>query len=223
MTVNVYTHRLNSKCYVRVVAPAVDITYTPAPPLGYLCRTVLPLDLSDYQITSHYLGTSIHPYATRTKSLLAEAASGIKAIAMRLELPGIHFDRLGCFSEFADRVTQHKLTGRQHLDLSDLGLKLLPFQISLFREVRTLDLQNNALRIVPIDLLALPHLEVVDLRKNPIVELPKWCCRELPGVEFLTDIIKDREESPRSMMSVSDDDQQASFQGSVACCDDVGA
>ena len=221
MTVNVYTRYSDSKCYVKVVASSVDITFTPTPPFGYLCRTVLPIDLSGFDESSHDLRLSANPLVLRSKNLLAEAALETSKIASSLHIRGINFKRLKCFDLFARRVSDRKLTKQFHLNLSGLNLNSIPFPIALFRKVRTLDLKNNDLRMVPKDILALPHLKEVDLRNNKIVELPDWCYTKCPKVVFHIDGIPERENYAWMFDQIKENQQELDA-GSVACCDDVG-
>lgn len=96
---------------------------------------------------------------------------------------------LDCFSEFSKWILETYKTGHLELNLSGLGLTLIPLHIGLFSQLENLDLSNNNIRILPVELQNLNSLKTIDLRNNPIVEIPSWL-EKMAHVEVKTDIIK---------------------------------
>jgi Leucine-rich repeat (LRR) protein len=79
--------------------------------------------------------------------------------------------------ELRRRFEEARESGGEHLDLSGLGLKLVPEEVWSLTRLETIDLSRNQLRTVPVRLRELPHVQRIYLTGNPLEHLP-----DVPGL-----------------------------------------
>lgn len=77
--------------------------------------------------------------------------------------------------EFKQLIEDH-FSKKPNIDLSNLGLKTLPPQISLFKHAKSLNLSGNELHLLPPELQRLPYLETLDISGNKDLKtnIPSW-------------------------------------------------
>lgn len=203
MSVHLYSCDSGKQRYVRVCAPAVDITYCVGS-LGFLSRTIVPQGTILQKVASYPLSQTEEPIVVRVIELFKKIQIDMLKIADHFQWKGIE-PGINCFKDFAEKISQVVDDPKyEELDLSGLDLTYLPFQISLFVKTKKLNLSHNQLRILPIDLIRMPFLEEIDISENPIIELPSWCESQMSRVTFISSIFQDNPED-----------------WAIACCDDV--
>lgn len=111
-------------------------------------------------------------YVKVALELIGKYADNILPICRKLDLhiEGEGIVRCRNFKHLVDRVDHYEV-----LDLSNLGIDCLPFQVGFF-DVEQLNLSGNNLGFLPPSLKCLENLRVINLRGNPIArgELPEW-------------------------------------------------
>ncbi len=173
-TSTIYYHpEQNSNYFVELTFLSVRLTYE-INILGHLTQSTIPSHyIKDHQNTLRDLQVSIRP---NMQSILTKTAINIIKIAARLNLGPMGQQLKSILQTFQEKIIELNSEDPnrcQVLDLSGLGLDLLPAQMSFFTNIRKLNLSNNKLALIPPHLKLLINLEEVDLRNNPILGKPK--------------------------------------------------
>lgn len=71
-----------------------------------------------------------------------------------------------------EKIRQALETRATSLDLNDLGLEVLPPEISRLSQLRALDLSSNQLLSLPPEISQLTRLQILDLRSNQLASVP---------------------------------------------------
>lgn len=141
--------------------------------LGHLSEDVIPSNQALDCVGSYDLSETRVPLVKKVNNLIEQYVDNIRKIALRFEC-NVEGEGIACCRNFKEMIQRQCLNRFEILDLSGLGIDLLPFHIGFFRKIKQLNLSNNQLRVLPLDLCKLESLEVIDLTGNPIVEIPDW-------------------------------------------------